>query len=231
MLSFLNELDTPHIPSIPITHPTPRPPKPASPSPPKPSATSKPHQTIASTTSKPSTLPPSHAITEESIDASTSHWGGWGVLSSNLWSQAQAVTSLTTTSIQNSLTQAKLLAEHQIKPENISKLGYDLSRMGHQIVDTIAPVVFMGNATTQDGNVYGDMVVWMCLQFEHDLLVVDAVTGLIREGFVEGRSVCGKLILNDVVDPEPKMCLTIEQGLMNVKVLDAYTLVFFSFIL
>ncbi|KAI8590136.1 hypothetical protein BDZ88DRAFT_415674 [Geranomyces variabilis] len=140
---------------------------------------------------------------EESTSAATGDSWGWG----SIWSQAAKVGATATTSLSKGLESAKAMAEETAKAvsenekvkgiinkEQLGKLGTDISRLTHSLVDTIAPPLSPGVTTPLLASV---VTVYFSAPADTDIGDLrDFILATVREMWI-GR-VCDRVALEGV---------------------------------
>ncbi|KAJ3014784.1 hypothetical protein HKX48_004960 [Thoreauomyces humboldtii] len=210
VLSFLNDLDAPVLPS-----PSPKPLPPSTP-PPRPTATT---TTTTTAPAEPkSASNPQHTPKDASANsrppafipaapaaAKEEAWG-W----SNIWTQAARVGATASTSLTKGIESAKAMAEETAKAvaenekvkgiinkEQLGKLGTDITRLTHTIVDTLAPPLPSPSSTTAASRFASVVTVYVSSPADTDVGDLrDFILATVREMWI-GR-ICDRVALQGV---------------------------------
>lgn len=88
--------------------------------------------------------------------------------------------------------------------------------MTGQLVETIGEFGSDYNVKKMENK---ELIVWMCAEHYYDHDLIDSVENTLNINWVyASNSLCNKIVLNRVNDPDPKTCFTLEEALVDVKV-------------
>ncbi|KAJ3048625.1 hypothetical protein HK097_010370 [Rhizophlyctis rosea] len=178
-------------------------------------------------------IPPSAPTQQQQQPAEGGLWG-------SLWSQAAKVSAVATTSLETAramaMETAKVVSENDkvkeimknVDRDHIGKIGTDLSKLGQNLVDTLAPPISPhggGGGLYLRGNNLSlfahSITVWFCAEAaggENIDSLHDFLQSTVSEMWLGNAvTLCEKVIVNSVKDPVPKVASSLDEAVNLVE--------------